>query len=224
VVSERERQPEQAGQLRAVPAGAEQPHRRHVAASRRRGDPRRAVTAGEQLDQAHELLRELFGVQPLHRAAQRQRGDLVGARRAADAQVDPARVQRLQRAELLGHHQRRVVGQHHAARADPDRRGRRGQVGDQHGRGRAGDGRHVVMLGHPEPPVSEFLGTFSQLSSVAQRIARRRPGGDGGQVQNGKGYLGHIARQPVHVRVSSAAPSSRWHERRQARLSRSRRR
>ena len=29
-------------------------------------------------------------------------------------------VQRLERAELLGDHERRVVGQHHAARADPD--------------------------------------------------------------------------------------------------------
>ena len=29
-------------------------------------------------------------------------------------------MQRGQRAELLGHHQRRVVGQHHAARADAD--------------------------------------------------------------------------------------------------------
>ena len=45
---------------------------------------------------------------------------LVGARRAADAEVDAAGEERLQGAELLGDHQRRVVGQHDAARADAD--------------------------------------------------------------------------------------------------------
>jgi hypothetical protein len=42
------------------------------------------------------------------------------ARGAADAEVDPARVRRLQQRELLGDDERSVVGQHHAARADPD--------------------------------------------------------------------------------------------------------
>ena len=37
-----------------------------------------------------------------------------------------------ERAELLGDHERRVVGQHHAARAEPDRAGVGGDVGDQH--------------------------------------------------------------------------------------------
>ena len=33
-------------------------------------------------------------------------------------EVDPARVQRLEQGELLGDHQRGVVGQHHATGAD----------------------------------------------------------------------------------------------------------
>ena len=55
-----------------------------------------------------------------HPPAQRVRGQLVAARRPAEAQVDPAGVQRGQRAELFGDHHRRVVGQHHAARSEPD--------------------------------------------------------------------------------------------------------
>ena len=47
--------------------------------------------------------------------------------------------QRLERAELLGDHERRVVRQHDPAGADADRLGAAGDVGD-HDRGRgAGD-------------------------------------------------------------------------------------
>ena len=117
VVRERERQPEQAGDLGAVAAGAEQPHRRPVPDGRYREHRAVAVEVGHQLG---ELLREVVGAQRVGAAAQRGGGARVGARGAPDAQVDPARVQRLQGAELLGHDQRLVVGQHHAAGADPD--------------------------------------------------------------------------------------------------------
>ena len=55
---------------------------------------------------------------------------LPGAR--PEPEVDPARVQRGERAELLGDHQRRVVGQHDPAGAEPDRLGVGGDVGDEH--------------------------------------------------------------------------------------------
>ena len=42
-------------------------------------------------------------------------------------------MQRLQHPELLGDDERGVIGKHHAARADADRLGRRGEVGDEHG-------------------------------------------------------------------------------------------
>jgi alkanesulfonate monooxygenase SsuD/methylene tetrahydromethanopterin reductase-like flavin-dependent oxidoreductase (luciferase family) len=51
---------------------------------------------------------------------ERVRRHRVRARRAADAEVDPARVRRLEQRELLGHDQRGVVREHHAARPDPD--------------------------------------------------------------------------------------------------------
>ena len=43
-------------------------------------------------------------------------------------------MQCLEHAELLRDDERRVVGEHHAAGADADRRCRRGQVGDEHRR------------------------------------------------------------------------------------------
>jgi hypothetical protein len=56
--------------------------------------------AGEEAEQVGELPRELVRTP----VPQRCRGGLVGAGRPADAQVDPARVQRLEHAELLRHH------------------------------------------------------------------------------------------------------------------------
>jgi hypothetical protein len=47
-------------------------------------------------------------------------GAHVAAGRAADAQVDAARRQRVQHAELLGHLEGRVVRQHHPGAADAD--------------------------------------------------------------------------------------------------------
>ena len=61
-----------------------------------------------------------------------------------------------------------MIGQHHAARADPDRGGDGGQVGDQHRRRGAGDAGHIVVFGHPEAGVAEGLGTLGQLGGVGQ--------------------------------------------------------
>ena len=65
--------------------------------------------------------------------------------RAAQAQVDPARVQRLQRAERLRDAQRRVVGQHDAPGADAHPRGHAGEVPDEHF-GRGGNHAGQVMV------------------------------------------------------------------------------
>ena len=160
----------------------------------------------EVAHQRVQLLRERLRRQPLHRAAQRQRGELVGTRRPADAQVDAAGVQRLQHAELFGDHQRGVVGQHHAAGPDPHRRRRGGEVRDQHRRGRAGDGGHVVVLGHPEPVVTQLLGTPGQRGRVAQRVTGGGPGGHGREVENGKRHVDHKILQPFPGAHSSAVP------------------
>jgi hypothetical protein len=89
--------------------------------------------AAEVRRQFRELLREVVGSQRCGAPAQGAGGALVGAGRPADTEIDPAGVQRVEHAELLGDDQRLVVGQHHAARADADPRGDTGEVGDQHG-------------------------------------------------------------------------------------------
>jgi hypothetical protein len=62
-----------------------------------------------------------------------------------------------ERPELLGDDERRVVGEHHAARPDPDLGGRGGELGRQDRRRRARDPRHVVVLGDPVARVAEAL-------------------------------------------------------------------
>ena len=76
---------------------------------------------GKQILQRLNVVGEMLGCTWMN--AQRAHGELIRARRPAEAQIDAARIQRGQRAELLGHHQRRMVGQHDAARADADAAG-----------------------------------------------------------------------------------------------------
>ena len=64
-----------------------------------------------------EQLGEIIAAPRRARAAQGQCGAAVRTRRAPQAEVDPARMQRLQRAKRLDDAQRRVVGQHDAAAA-----------------------------------------------------------------------------------------------------------
>ena len=119
-------------------------------------------------------------------SAQGGGGVQVRTRRPADAEVDAAGVQRLQQRELLGHHQRGVVGQHHPARAHPDA-GRDGrQVRDQH-RWRAGHRRHVVVLRHPEAPVAEPSARRASVVVSATAAALVEPLRDGRQVEHRRG-------------------------------------
>ena len=71
-----------------------------------------------------EALEEIVLLADVLPPPQRVGGGRIGAGRAAEAEIDAAGKQRLQHLEALGHHQRRVVGQHHAAGADADVRGR----------------------------------------------------------------------------------------------------
>ena len=75
-------------------------------------------------------LEEIVALAAIEPAPQRIGRGAVGAGRAAEAEIDPAGKQRLQHLEALGHHQRRVVGQHHAAGTDPDVAGHRGDLPD----------------------------------------------------------------------------------------------
>ena len=88
-----------------------------------------------------ELRRAFVG----HRV-ERERGAAVGARRAAQAEVDAPRRNGVEHAELLGHLERRVVRQHHPGAAHPDAFGGRADRGDKDFRRGAEDGRVIMML------------------------------------------------------------------------------
>ena len=131
-------------------------------------------------------LEEIVALAAVEPAAQRVGGGAVGAGRAAEAEIDAAGKQRLQHLEALGHHQRRMVGQHHAAGADADvLRHRRDLPDHQVGRG-ARDRGEVVMLGEPVADIAKPIGMARQIDAVAQRRGGLGAGGDDGEVENGE--------------------------------------
>ena len=132
---ERERQTERAGSLRAVVARAEHPHRGLVATTGHRGDLR--VGAVEEHEEVAQLLRELVDREACRAAAQRRGRHRIGAGCPPDSEIDAPGMQRLEHPELLGDDERRVVREHHAARTDADRLGRRREMGDQNRRRRS---------------------------------------------------------------------------------------
>ena len=112
-------------------------------------------------------------------ASQRIRRGRIGAGRAAKAEIDAARIERLQHLEALGHHQRGVVGQHDAAGADAHAAGHGGDLPDHDVGGGTGDRRHIVVLGHPIAHKAETIGEPRQIERIAQRLGAGRAGRDG---------------------------------------------
>jgi hypothetical protein len=124
---------------------------------------------GQQCLQLQHVLRKRFsggGIAP-HRPHRM----LIGTRGAAEAEIDPAVVQRRERAELFGDHERRVVGQHDAAGADPDRFRSAGDVADDNRGGGARDTAHVVVFGDPVARVAERFGVPGKVAGVVERLA-----------------------------------------------------
>jgi len=178
------------GQLSAEQARTEQPDR-HVAVHPGHGDHALiGLPRAEQQLQFLDVLRKVVGTAHTV-AAQGVGGELVGARCTAKAQVDAAGIQRLQRAELFGDHQRRMVGQHHPAGTEADARGVGRQITDQHGGGGAGDAVHVVVFGDPETLEAEPFHVPRQRQGVVQRLGRRAVVTDRCQVEGGKAGLGN---------------------------------
>src|SRR5256885_3081211 len=131
------------------------------------------------------------GAEPSRRSA-----GTVGAGRAAEAEVDTTGMERLERAELLGDHDGRVVREHNPAGADPDRRGARRHVCDYDGGRGARDPDSVVVLGKPEPSVAETLDVPCQVERVPEGIAGRRAFHDRSEVEYGQGRKQHQPRVP----------------------------
>lgn len=142
----------------------------------------------EEADQLGQLLGEVVGalVQPVG-AAQGGGGGAVGAGGAAEAEVDAARRQCLQGAELFGDDERGVVGQHHAAGAQAYPLGVGGEVGEDHRRGGGGDTGHGVVFGDPVTGEAPAVGGPGDPDRRVQGVRGRLAGADGGQVQYGEG-------------------------------------
>ena len=172
-----------------VGARAEDPER-HLEPGAGDGPDRIVVRARaeEQLQVLH-VVGEPVGAQQV--SAQRAGRDLVGARRPAETEIDPAGIQRLERAELLGDDERGVVRQHDPAGTDPDRRGAGCEVPRDDGRRCAGDRLHVVVLGDPVALVAEALRVLGEVEAVAQRDPRCRPTRDRGEVEDREGDGSH---------------------------------
>ncbi len=209
-MGEGKRQSQRTRHLGTEAARAEQPDGRQVAAVAGDGADPAVVLAGlEALEEAVQLVQQLGQIVASTEPAQGGGGALVGAGGAADAEVDPAGEQGLQRPEPLGHHQRCVVGQHHPARPQPDARGARPRVCDQHLWRRAGDAGHVVVLGVPQPVIAKPLGLLHQRSRVGQRLHRRA-------VATHRGDVEHRQRHPEYRRgrggcdVMHGAHPYRW--------------
>ena len=177
------RQAELGRQLRAEQAGAQNPER-HLQAGARHGA--HALALGHRIEVMHEfdhVLRKLVGV-GVQVAPQRACRRLVGTRRSAQPEVDATRKQRLQRAELLGNHQRGMVGQHDAAGPDADARGAAGHMRHDNRRGRTGNAGHAVVLGQPVTLEAPAFGVLRQVQGVAQGLRGVAALHDGGEVQN----------------------------------------
>jgi hypothetical protein len=104
---------------------------------------------------------------------------------AAKAKIDTARKERGQRAKLFSNHQRRMVRQHDAARADADRRSAIGDIADHDRCGGAGNAGHIVMFSQPIAMKAKFLRMLCKLKRVAQRLTGIAVIGNGRKIEYG---------------------------------------
>ena len=102
-------------------------------------------------------------------ARQRRGRGHVRARRAADAEVDPPRIQAREQGEDLGDFVGAVVGQHDATGADADALGCRTDGRQQHFRSATRHRGKGVVLGNPEAGVAELFTPARHLQCFLQR-------------------------------------------------------
>ncbi len=141
------------------------------------------IAGVEPVHQFSYVAREVIDI-TTHMAAQRAHGRLVATRRAAKPEIDSSRIQRIQGTELLGDHQRRMVGQHNAARTKMQRGGIGRQIANQHRGRRAGDAGHVVMFCQPVAVVAALFGQSSEIKRVCEGLFCRRSFRDRRQIQH----------------------------------------
>src|SRR5580704_4540971 len=104
-------------------------------------------TAALEQQQLLEALQEVIALTRILPHAQRIRRDWIGTWRTTETEIDTAGIECLQHLEAFSDHERCMVRQHDAARADANERGARRDLANHDFRGRAADIRQVVMLG-----------------------------------------------------------------------------
>ena len=126
----------------------------------------------EKAHQVDDLLGVVANVANAARVRERRGSPLIAARGAAEPEVDAARVEELEHAEVLGHLERTVVGQHDAAAAHANVLRARGDLADQDLGTRRRDARQIVVLGNPEAPVAEGFGAFGEFGLLPTMFTR----------------------------------------------------
>ena len=139
--------------------------------------------------------------------------ELDTAGEVTQSQVDAARIQRRERAELFGHLQRRVVGQHDAASADADGRCRLADMGEHDGRGGRCDAGHAMMFGHPEAVIAQCFDMGGQIGSVGKGGGHVAAFADRDEIKDGEaGHGRHMGPWSVlfQYRISAGAAKALW--------------
>src|SRR5580704_564550 len=169
---ERKGQTEFSGQLRAKVTRTQQPYG-HV-----RAFPGVGMHALRRLRLAKittQLLQQRWKIlaRARHGTAESPSRLPITAGGATEAQVNPARKERFERAELFRDGQRRVIGQHDAPGTNADSRGRVCNVTDQDRSRRACDSANIVMLRQPESFVAQRFRALGQCASVVKGFFSR---------------------------------------------------
>ena len=159
------RQSQPRGELRAKQAGTKHPELRLCPAPRG-GLDGELVSIAHQCHQLDDILRKHFcrGVQVFAQSALQF---WPGTRRTPKAEINPARKQCIERAELFCDLKRGVVWQHDPARAYTNAARRIADMAQDDRRCAACDPFHGVMLCHPEPLVTVLLCRLCKLARSA---------------------------------------------------------
>lgn len=168
-MSKERRQPPYCGHLRSARVVRQHEHRRRQPSQREpnishRGQPRQSV-----LEEPADLIQPLRERIPRSLAPPQRSGRAWRNRLGpADTEIDPARIRRTQRSELLGHDQRLVVRQLHTTRAQPDPVGPSGQYRGKHGWAGTAAPPHSMVFRKPEAAIAQVVCGLRNLSSLPE--------------------------------------------------------
>src|SRR5699024_9431995 len=111
---------------------------------------------------------------------------LVRSRCPAKPQVDSARVELFQRAELLSDDIGSMVGQHDTAGTNPNGVAAFRDMAYHNRRRCAADPRTVVMVDHPDTVVSPALGMGGEITRIIERLTGTPLLGNTNKFKNGE--------------------------------------